>query len=351
MNEIKMKPAQEQAESRLPQGYSMRPVSMKDLDAVVDLCKAWSQAVTGTVEVTRSDLENFWQTPGLNRAEDLRAVFTPLGMLVGYIEAMTLSQPPVHPFIWLRVHPDYEGLGIGEALMAWADQHLSRALDAVEPQYKVSIGAQNVSGYTPAAELMEKFGYRIIRHGFQMRIEMQAEPELVKWPEGVTIKPFDAERDAEAVYRALDEAFSDHFGHVAEPFEQGFERFKHFAMGDEEVYDPSLWFIAMDGDEIAGLSLCVKYTSEDPDMGWVEDLGVRRAWRKRGLGLALLQHSFAEYHRRGFRKVGLWVDASSLTGAVRLYERAGMRMHRQYDRYEKVLREGEELATVALEDA
>jgi ribosomal protein S18 acetylase RimI-like enzyme len=61
-------------------------------------------------------------------------------------------------------------------------------------------------------------------------------------------------------------------------------------------------------------------------MGWIGALGVRDRWRKRGIGLALLQHAFAEFHRRGLTKVGLGVDASNPTGATRLYERAGMRV-------------------------
>ena len=64
-------------------------------------------------------------------------------------------------------------------------------------------------------------------------------------------------------------------------------------------------------------------------MGWVGTLGVRRPWRKRGIGLALLRHSFNEFYRRGKRKVGLGVDAQNLTGALRLYESAGMQSTRR----------------------
>ena len=62
-------------------------------------------------------------------------------------------------------------------------------------------------------------------------------------------------------------------------------------------------------------------------------------WRKRGLGLALLLQAFNEFYQRGDRTVGLGVDAQSLTGATRLYEKAGMHVTRRYDTYEKVIRE------------
>jgi ribosomal protein S18 acetylase RimI-like enzyme len=53
---------------------------------------------------------------------------------------------------------------------------------------------------------------------------------------------------------------------------------------------------------------------------------VRRPWRQRGLGLALLLQSFRAFHERGENRVGLGVDSANETGATRLYERAGMRV-------------------------
>ena len=83
-------------------------------------------------------------------------------------------------------------------------------------------------------------------------------------------------------------------------------------------------------------------------MGWVGTLGVRREWRKRGIGMSLLRHSFNEFYRRGKRKVGLGVDAQNLTGALRLYESAGMHVHQAFDQYEKELRPGVEISTQTL---
>ncbi len=67
------------------------------------------------------------------------------------------------------------------------------------------------------------------------------------------------------------------------------------------------------------------------------------------MGLAFLQHSFGEFYRRGKRKVSLGVDAENLTGALRLYEKAGMHVHRQFDTYEKEIRPGVEISVQSLE--
>jgi mycothiol synthase len=142
------------------------------------------------------------------------------------------------------------------------------------------------------------------------------------------------------------DSFRDHWGYVESPFEEEFEQWKHH-MENDDGFEPSLWFLAMEGDQVAGISLCREKANDDEDMGWVSTLGVRRPWRKRGLGLALLQHSFVDLHRRGKKRVGLGVDAESLTGATRLYEKAGMKPdpQRQYSIFEKELRPGIDLTT------
>jgi ribosomal protein S18 acetylase RimI-like enzyme len=117
-----------------------------------------------------------------------------------------------------------------------------------------------------------------------------------------------------------------------------------------EGFDPTLWFLAMDGDEIAGVSLCRPKSNDDPEMGYVSNLSVRRPWRKRGIGLALLQHSFGEFYRRGKRKAGLGVDAENLTGALRLYENAGMHIHLAFDLFEKTVRSGREISVESLSE-
>jgi ribosomal protein S18 acetylase RimI-like enzyme len=121
-------------------------------------------------------------------------------------------------------------------------------------------------------------------------------------------------------------------------------------MVEEPGYTPDMWFVAMDGDQMAGICICRREDTEDTESGWVSELGVRRAWRKRGLGLALLKHAFAAFYTDGKKRAGLGVDASSLTGALKLYESAGMRVQRQFNQYEKEFRRGKELATESLNE-
>jgi ribosomal protein S18 acetylase RimI-like enzyme len=50
-----------------------------------------------------------------------------------------------------------------------------------------------------------------------------------------------------------------------------------------------------------------------------------------------LRASFSEFAARKATRVGLGVDAENLTGAVRLYERAGMTVERRFDIYQKAV--------------
>ncbi|MGE5642995.1 MAG: GNAT family N-acetyltransferase [Byssovorax cruenta] len=331
----------------LPKGFTARGATMDDLESAAALFNRWSRAVIGRDEIASAEIiRNDLQQPGFDLQQDTRLVFTPNGDLVGYIEAWTTVKPPVHPWIWGRVDPQYEGNGIGTWLMHWAEEHVLRALPEVPDGLRF---APHVGTYRQAERpkrLFERLGYRHIRSSYQMLIEMDTPVPEAEFPTGIIVRTYHPGMDAAATYRAQRDSFRDHFGYVEESSEEGLERFKHF--WEQEDFDPTLMFLAMDGEEIAGISLCPPHSFEDPEMGWVGTLGVRREWRKRGIGMALLRHSFNEFYRRGKRKVGLGVDAQNLTGALRLYESAGMHVHQAFDQYEKELRPGVEISTQTL---
>jgi mycothiol synthase len=341
---------QEQLEAVLPEGFTARGACLEDVEPAIKLFNSWSQSVLRRDEfIDPSDIRNEWVSPGFDPAEDIRLVFAPNREMVGYIEAWTNAHPPVHPWIWVRVHPDYECLNIGAWLIEWAEQRALQVLPTISEGLRF---APHIGTYRQADQfktLIEELGYRYIRSSYRMMIEMdEPAPEPV-WSEGITLRTFDPQTDAEAVYRAFVESFRDHFGFVEEPFEQGFKRFRHFQLESED-FDPTLQFLAIDrlSGEIAGFNICQAHVYDDPQVGWVGILGVRRPWRKRGIGLALLRHSFNEFYRRGTRKVGLGVDAQNLTGALRLYENAGMHVHYVFDIYEKELRAGTEISVQSL---
>jgi mycothiol synthase len=179
--------------------------------------------------------------------------------------------------------------------------------------------------------VVEEAGYELVRHSFRMEISLEGELMAPDWPEGLHVATYEPEQEV-AVHAAHQEAFADHWEHVYEPVEEWRKWYV-----ENPGFDASFWFIAWDGDEVAGLSLCRVHSSGDERHGFVRVLATRRPWRRRGLATALLRHSFQDMKRRGMLKASLGVDAENTTGAVRLYERAGMRVGRRYDAYRKGL--------------
>lgn len=315
----------------LAPGLTLRAPKMDDAEAVAqltyDVCAADGDA---TVAASAGDLRQMWQEPGFHLASDAWVVETADGRIVGYEELYNR-----HGFAAFEgdgyVHPEYEGRGIGTSLLRVMETRARAAMAQAEPDLGVYI--RNGMGLNDrrAHELHEHEGYRVVRYSWRMEIALAAPPPSPVWPRGLELRPFRPEEQARTVYEASQEAFQDHWGHVPMPYENWKT---HTVL--RPGFDPALYFIAWDGEQVAGVSLC----RLKPEIGWVSTLAVRRPWRKRGLGLALLQHSFGEFYRRGFKTVGLGVDAQNLTGATRLYQRAGMRVASEYVFYQKELRAG-----------
>jgi ribosomal protein S18 acetylase RimI-like enzyme len=213
---------------------------------------------------------------------------------------------------------------------AWAEAYSDAEVLARER------GGTTARAFLPeghAAEtLLETSGYRRVRGSWTMEIELAAEPPHESRLDGVKIRPYRHPDDEWGVYEAHQEAFLDHWG--SHP--QTIERWRSFSV-DARDFDPTLWFVAWAGDDVAGYVLNAYERPGDPGYGWVGTLGVRRQWRRRGIGEALLHRSFATLHARGQRRVRLSVDSQNTTGATRLYERVGMHVLRASNTWEKTL--------------
>jgi mycothiol synthase len=325
----------------------LRPVTLDDCAGVVALLNACSRAARGVDEFSVEGLRGEWEQPGFDLASSSLAAVDATGRIVGYIDVWDMDDPPVKPVVFGRVHPDYEEQGIGTRLMQWAEVRARQAIVRVPPEARVVMKTFTSTRHQPSLQLLQDLGLAPVRYSLEMDRKLEGLPEAPQWPEGITVYTHAEIENARAVFQTSHEAFQDHRDYLAGAEEQGFSLWLHRMTRDPD-YDPSLWFLAMDGEEIAGIALCKRLSQEDPGLGWVETLAVRRPWRRVGLGLALLLHAFAEFHRRGLRRAALSVDAASLTGATRLYQRAGMTVKEEYAILEKELRPGLDLTVQSI---
>jgi len=323
-------------ETILDTGLNLRPAQWADVKPVaqliLDVCTADGDP---TVAVTPDELEREWKSPGFDLEKNAWVVETDDGRIVGHEE---FNDRHAHASLMGDgyVHPEFMGRGIGTAMLRVLEARAREEMKLAEPDLRVFIRNGMSIGDVVSRQMHETEGYRPIRFSWRMEITLDGPPSAVVWPDGTELRPFVLEQHNRLVFEAHEEAFSDHWGHTPGTF----ERWQHH-MTSRADFDPSLWFIAWDGRsaQIAGYCLC-RYRM---GIGWIGTLGVRRAWRKRGLGEAVLLHSFAELYNRGTKTIGLGVDAENPTGATRLYEKAGMHVAAEYVIYEKELRAGRDI--------
>lgn len=325
----------------------LRPACMADLPAVVDIANACARETDGRDELTLERYTEEWRDPALNLDTNTRVAVLPDGTIAGCVEVWS-SAPYVDHWLWGRVHPSLRGQGIGTALMDWAEARVAEYVEQAPPEAQVTLTTASASGHQPTIDLMIDRGFVAIRHSLQMERSLAGELPTPAWPAGVALRPFTSEQHL-ALYRAIDEIWHDHWGYVETPEDEGYALWLH-RMTQAQDYDPSLWFVAYAGGEIAGAVLCYPAHSGDTSLGWVSRLGVRRPWRKQRLAQALLYHAFGELQRRGCTRVGLGVDAESLTGATRLYKKVGLQPVQSSVTFSKIVRSGAALTTEALSD-
>jgi mycothiol synthase len=332
------------------QNFTTRHLTLNDAQKYVETNKAISVA-NGTNHSYQPDfIQSQWQDPNFDITQSSYGIFTDSEQLAGYVVIWDTGETPVHPWVDWGVHPDYLDYDLSTQLFQWADKTTQRIIDRCPPNARLSLYSGTMKGYTPKEDALKRAGYIAIRSDYEMRIDMETQPIAPNPPDGFKIRMFDEEQDFHAFVHAFRNSFSDHFGHVDQPFEKDVEEFKHWFTTDKLI-DPTLIFLAIDEntDEIVGYVMGMKEAHGDPTVGYIELVGVLRDYRRRGLAQTLLYHAFNEFWNRDKKSVMLGVDGDSLTNAVSLYKRVGMVIKFQYGLYEKLMRDGQELSKVSIE--
>jgi mycothiol synthase len=278
-----------------------RPATLDDADRLASFMGRCTLAHQGVRRASADEMRRRLTQPGLDPDLDTWLV-EDAGEVVGFAQVWSEPEAVV---CYVRVDPEHTGRGIGGTL-------LERGSERARDLGGTAVHATSWPKDESAAPLLERNGFRPLRYLSLMTIDL-AQPEPPSWPADVDVRPLDEGTDLRQLYELQQAIFTER--------RQSFDEWTHEYAG----FDPSLWFLAEDANGIAGFALCLPELAEDPGAGYVSELGVRPDRRGEGLGLALLQHTFVEFDRRGKQRVSLHVDVDNLTGALRLYTRAGMR--------------------------
>lgn len=219
------------------------------------------------------------------------------------------------------VEPDARRLGIGRALFADGIERITRLAAEHDTDRPKVVGTFTNDRSVGAPILARSFGLEPVRWFFDMERSLLDElPAVPDLPDGLSIRPVSAD-DGMAIWTADHDAFRDHWG-GHDDSEANFRRWR-----DSSEFDPSLFLVAYDGDEIAGAVLNAIYPEENEDLGirrgWLDSVFTRRAWRRRGLATALIVRSLHLLREREMDIAALGVDADNPSGALGLYESVG----------------------------
>jgi mycothiol synthase len=291
----------------------LRPPTRADAAAIAEASRRFGGMVEAEHEV-----EAWFDVPSNDLERDGRVAVVD-GSVVGYADAGDASSGG--KIVWLDVRAQGEAAG---ALLDFAEGR-GRELAADGASMKAWSPEENADW----RGLLESRGFEFDHYSFRMCIDLGEEAPEPQWPDGVTVRTYRRE-DEQAVYAAHQDTFSEEPDFSRDPFEDW------VAWSYREPFDPQLWFLAEAGEDLVGICLGRPEGGGDPDLGWINILGVRKAWRGRGIGQALLLHAFAEFRKRGKPRVGLGVDGKN-AGAIRLYERAGMKTERAFVWYQRTL--------------
>jgi mycothiol synthase len=296
---------------------TIRPARREDLDATVEMLNEHCRRLYGTDDVTPADLLQYWESPDVELGQDI-LVAENGGSVVGYAD---VGEHGEH--VWLDVR-------------ATDAEALPKLLLAIENVAAAKKPDAKLMGYTsaedaPLRDLFASSGYDLVRHSYRMRVELNGALSEPEWPDGISVRTM-RDREERRFYDAHNASFTGTWMFHPEPYETW-----HHWFVEDPSFDPTLWFAAESGDDLAGIVIA-RTAEYEPGLGWVRILGVLPEYRQRGLAQALLRHTFGEFARRGLDAVGLGVDAENPTGAVRVYERAGMHVERTNLLFEKVQR-------------
>lgn len=230
------------------------------------------------------------------------------------------------------VHPAWRRRGIGTRLLEHNEGRVRGIAAGHTTERPRALGAFAAERQPARMRLLEGAGYQVVRYFFDMgRPSLDDVPEI-PLPDGLEVRPITPDL-YHRVWDADVDAFRDHWG----GFDSSDANFQRWIESPE--FDPSLWVVAFDGDEIAGGVLNGIYREENEALGmqrgWLDSVFTRRQWRRRGLARALIARSLVLLRERGMESAVLGVDAENPTGALGLYESVGFKVEERFTAWRK----------------
>jgi mycothiol synthase len=285
---------------RLPDGLTQRPLTRADTAAVTAVIAAQELADVGEVVIEEADIVADWQRPAYDVAQETIGVFDGDRM----VAMADTSYPERGDAV---VHPDYLGRGIGTQLARWLQER-------GREKGWASIGNPVPEG-SPGDRLLEALGYHVRWTSWVLRLPEGAMVPQRPLPDGYAVRAARPD-EYDAVWKVQEDAFLEWSVRERDTFEEW-----EATTTKRPGFEPWNIRVVVDPDgEVVGMALI----QLNVDCGYIARLATRKDQRGRGLAQALLVDAFAAAAEHGAVTSELSTD--SRTGALGLYEKAGMKV-------------------------
>ncbi|MCY3864759.1 MAG: N-acetyltransferase [Chloroflexi bacterium] len=330
-------------------GYCWRALTMEDAERCAEISSALSACAGAYERFQPRDFRAEWTEPNFDLGSSSLGAADSTGKLIAFAVLFATQEPPVRPWFSWGVDPEHGEPKLRAKLLDWAIDRGEAVIASCPPDARVSLWGGAYQGYRADECALQAAGFSPGRLWHEMRIDMTERPAAVALPDGFVTRPYRHEADLPVLVDLVRDSFSDHYGHIEQSFEKDLEMIRHWLNGSP-TFDPDRVLLAVDEATgiVAGSVLPLTEYNRRPGFGYIDTVGVRRAYRRRGLASAMLRQCLVAYWDHGIKTVCLEVDGESLTNALALYQRVGMRVQQSFVSYEKLLRDGVELAKVAL---
>ncbi|MEV6488997.1 GNAT family N-acetyltransferase [Actinoplanes sp. NPDC051633] len=301
----------------LPAGWITRRPTLDDIPALLKMVHASDVAAVGEPDFSPDAVREALTGPNTDMAVDCWVALDADGDIVGWAYPDNSSGGD-REFIEVYVWPE-RGVPALEPLLALMMGRVAeRAERFGHDPYTVRAGA--VPTETAWIATLTEAGFDFLKQHARMTMSLaDVSPTPPRPPAGLTVRPLRHQDKAElrAFHAVVEEAFRDS-DHPADDFATWLGR-----VHAESSVSWDEWFVAEADGRIVG-ALQSSDSGGESDEGWVRNLAVLRAYRKRGAGEALLRRAFAAYAANGRSRAGLGVDMANPTKAAQLYRAVGM---------------------------
>jgi mycothiol synthase len=232
---------------------------------------------------------------------------------------------------WLAVLPKFRGNGIAKKLV-------EEALESFRQRSIKVVDAWAQSDREGCGHIFESFGFKPARVTNMMKRSLRDISPDIHENDEATIREacLKDQNEITLINRLYNDAFQEHFNYRPKPLEET----KYFLLKMPWFRNQQTFFAIIDNkpvgfvvggiDEELNREKSLRY-------GWILEVGVLKAYRRKGIGARLMLHVMRVLKAQGMEDVLLYVDEMNPTEAKKLYEQLRFVVAKKNIIYRKLL--------------